>query len=67
MKAKLYLTDTQVEVSHQVLHDFGNMSSATILFVLERMIECQRPQPGDYGVLLAFGPGLTMEGMLLRW
>ena len=66
-RRELHLSDAQVDVSHGVLHDYGNMSSATILFVLERIVECQQPQPGDYGVLLAFGPGLTMEGLLLRW
>lgn len=67
VQSELELSDGQVEVSHQILHDYGNMSSATILFVLERLIQCQQPQPGDYGVLLAFGPGLTMEGILLGW
>jgi predicted naringenin-chalcone synthase len=43
------------------------MSSATILFVLEHIQRCNQPSPGEYGVLLAFGPGLTMEGMLLQW
>ncbi len=64
---KLGLTDAQVEDSHAVLYDYGNMSSATILFVLERIQRCRQPAPGDYGVLLAFGPGLTMEGLLVQW
>ncbi len=63
----LGLADSQVEESHQVLHDYGNMSSATILFVLDRIQRCGNPSPGDYGVLLAFGPGLTMEGLLVQW
>ncbi|MDX1994982.1 MAG: type III polyketide synthase [bacterium] len=64
---QLELTDAQVEDSHAVLHDYGNMSSATILFVLDRITRCQQPAPGEYGVLMAFGPGLTIEGMLVRW
>lgn len=67
VQAKLGLTDAQVEDSHGVLYDYGNMSSATILFVLERIQRCGKPSPGDYGVLLAFGPGLTMEGLLVQW
>lgn len=67
VQANLGLRDEQVEFSHQVLHDYGNMSSATILFVLDRIQRCGNPTPGDYGVLLAFGPGLTMEGMVVRW
>jgi alkylresorcinol/alkylpyrone synthase len=57
----------QMDFSLGVLRDYGNMSSATILFVLERMMQCGSPQPGDYGVFMAFGPGLTMESMLVQW
>ncbi len=67
VQRSLGLADKQVEVSHHILHEYGNMSSATILFVLEYIQRCNKPQPGDYGVLMAFGPGLTMEGLLLQW
>ena len=45
--------------SRAVLRDFGNMSSSTLMFVLERTLR-DRPQTG---VALAFGPGLAMEGL----
>lgn len=67
VQERLGLSSSQVEHSHSVLHDYGNMSSATILFVLDRIQQCDQPEAGDYGVLLAFGPGLTMESLLLRW
>ncbi len=67
VQARLKLADSQVEFSHQVLFDYGNMSSPTILFVLDRIQARGQPNPGDYGVLLAFGPGLTMEGLLVQW
>jgi predicted naringenin-chalcone synthase len=67
VQAQLGLSDGQVECSHSVLYNYGNMSSATILFVLDHIQRCSHPAPGEYGLLLAFGPGLTMEGMLLRW
>jgi len=67
VQAQLGLSDEQVEPSHNVLYNYGNMSSATILFVLDHIQRCNHPEPDEYGVLLAFGPGLTMEGMLLRW
>jgi alkylresorcinol/alkylpyrone synthase len=67
IQARLGLNDAQVECSHSVLYNYGNMSSATILFVLEHIQRCSHPARGDYGVLLAFGPGLTMEGMLVQW
>jgi len=47
--------------SRGVLRDVGNISSATVLFVLER--ELARTRPGDRGVMLGFGPGLTLEGV----
>ena len=48
--------------SREVLRRFGNMSSATVLFVLQRIME--RAQPGEKGCAMAFGPGLTAETLL---
>ena len=45
--------------SRDVLHDFGNMSSATLVFVLERILHSSLAT-GD-GMAMAFGPGLTVE------
>ncbi|MDX2139252.1 MAG: type III polyketide synthase [Chloroflexota bacterium] len=67
IQAQLGLAPTQVQASLDTLRDFGNMSSATVLFVLERIMRDGQPQRGDYAVMMAFGPGLTMEAMLLRW
>ena len=67
VQRSLGLTDQQVDVSHHILNEFGNMSSATILFVLDYIQRCSKPQPHEYGVLMAFGPGLTMEALLLQW
>lgn len=67
VQERLDLSDEQVQHSHAVLSAYGNMSSATILFVLDRIQQCEQPQRGDYGVLMAFGPGLTMEAALLQW
>ena len=53
--------------SRAVLRDYGNMSSPTILFVLDQIQRQGQPAPGDYGLLMAFGPGLTMEAALIRW
>jgi alkylresorcinol/alkylpyrone synthase len=57
--------DTQP--SWDVLRDFGNQSSASVLFVLERWMTNHRPATGSHGVMAAFGPGLTAELLLLRW
>ena len=53
-------TDALV-ASREVLSRFGNMSSATVMFVLERMM--QNTQPGQRGCAMSFGPGLTAETM----
>jgi predicted naringenin-chalcone synthase len=67
LQARLGLNDEQLGFSRAVLHDYGNMSSPTVLFVLDRIQCAGSPASGDYGVLLAFGPGLTMEGVLVQW
>jgi len=55
-----------LEHSWGVLRDYGNLSSASILFVLRRLHE-HPPAGGALGLLLAFGPGLSLEALLVRW
>ena len=50
----------------EVLRLFGNMSSATVLYVLERVLE-QKPAHGEKGLLLSFGPGFSAQRVLLQW
>ena len=57
------LEPDQTTASWETLRDYGNMSSATFLFVLDR--QRQGPQRA-YTVGLGFGPGLSIEGLLLR-
>ncbi|WKV13329.1 type III polyketide synthase [Marivirga harenae] len=52
------------ESAYKVLKEFGNMSSPTVLFVLQEM--WNKIQPRDKVLSFAFGPGLTMESMLLE-
>ena len=58
----LGLPEDALAASREVLRTCGNMSSATIFFVLDQLVA----EPGERAALLAFGPGLTMEGALLR-
>ncbi|HEY0522841.1 MAG TPA: type III polyketide synthase [Stellaceae bacterium] len=53
-----------LRTSRGVLRDYGNMSSATIMFVLKRMLE--DPSAAGEGCAMAFGPGLTVEAMRFR-
>ena len=54
------LTDEQTSYSRNILRDYGNLSSVTILFVLQAMRQ-QQKQTDTSGIALAFGPGLTAE------
>ncbi|CAM3077774.1 Naringenin-chalcone synthase [Sphingomonas antarctica] len=59
----LRLPPDALAASRSVLHDFGNMSSATLLFALAKLWDA-RPRRG---VALAFGPGLAAEGLTFGW
>ncbi|ADB39198.1 type III polyketide synthase [Spirosoma linguale] len=55
-----------IDDTKEVLRLYGNMSSATVLYVLERFMD--RPlNKGDYGLMLSFGPGFTAQRVLLQW
>lgn len=64
---KLGISERQLEATWHVLREYGNCASATVLLVLKHLIENDEPEPGELGVMLAFGPGLTVEGALLRF
>ena len=50
--------------SRSVLRDYGNMSSVTVLFILERFLQSGEFAPGDLGILSAMGPGFSAEHVL---
>jgi predicted naringenin-chalcone synthase len=62
----LELDETQVVASRGVLHDFGNMSSATLPHIWQRVLDDPHVAAGALVPSLAFGPGLTMCGALLE-
>jgi predicted naringenin-chalcone synthase len=63
VQSSLGLTDDQLADSRQVLADHGNMSSPTMLFILERFARSDRQGPW---LMLGFGPGLEVEVALIR-
>jgi predicted naringenin-chalcone synthase len=63
----LDLDEAALAPARGVLRDYGNMSSATILFVLESVLRQTAPDPGEWGVMIGLGPGFAAEGALLRW
>jgi alkylresorcinol/alkylpyrone synthase len=63
----LALPDGALEITRRSLRDHGNMSSASVLWVLRDTMQEASPPPGSYGLLLAMGPGFCSELVLLRW
>lgn len=63
VQGSLGLSDAQLCPSREVLREYGNMSSATVLFILRTLLG--RAEPGERVCAMAFGPGLTVESGLL--
>src|SRR5271157_3669165 len=63
----LGLHNGQLDASWDCLRKVGNLSSASVLVVLEDVIKHRRPEPGAMGLLAAMGPGFCSELLLLRW
>lgn len=55
-----------IDDTKEVLRLYGNMSSATVLYVLERFMDRKLPK-GDRGLMLSFGPGFSAQRILLEW
>ena len=63
----LDLRDDHLRFSRDVLSEYGNMSSPTVMFILNEIIRRGDPQPEDYGLMVGFGPGLTIDACLVQW
>jgi polyketide synthase Type III len=61
------MTDDQLRFSRSVLRNYGNMSSPTVMFVLDEVVRKGDPRPDDWGVMIALGPGMAAEVALLKW
>jgi predicted naringenin-chalcone synthase len=66
VEKKLALPLDKLLASRSVLSQYGNMSSATILFVLKELMSTKQAKPGNSTLSMAFGPGLTLETALLN-
>lgn len=62
----LKLPDTAMELSRRSLAEVGNLSSASVLHILEKAID-GAPPPGSTGLMIGLGPGVSVELVLLRW
>jgi alkylresorcinol/alkylpyrone synthase len=63
----LDLHNGQLDASWNSLRKVGNLSSASVLVVLEDVMQRRRPDPGTLGILAAMGPGFCSELVLLQW
>ncbi len=66
-QSALALPDGALDRSWRSLEEVGNLSSASVLFVLGDLVASGEPSPGDLGLLVAMGPGFCAEMVLLRW
>ena len=55
------------DLTEEVLREHGNVSSVSVLVVLERWLASPRAGQAGYGLLSAFGPGFSAEGAVVRW
>jgi alkylresorcinol/alkylpyrone synthase len=66
-EASLCLQPEQLRWSRDFLRQYANLSSASVLFILNEVMERGHPQPGHYGLVVAVGPGFSAELVLLQW
>jgi alkylresorcinol/alkylpyrone synthase/polyketide synthase Type III len=67
LRINLGLSRHDVRHTTSVLRDYGNLSSGSFLFTLERLNRENVVQPGEYGVITTMGPGSTIEMALIQW
>lgn len=66
IKRQLHMNDTDLIQSYKVLNDYGNMSSPTILFVLNEILK-KEPKPEETIFSIGFGPGISIETALFTY
>ena len=66
-KYSIGVTEHDVRHTRSILRDYGNLSSASFLFSYQELAQEGIAQPGDYGMVIAMGPGVSIETGLLRW
>jgi len=67
VQRSLKLPDSAMELSRRSLAEVGNLSSASVLHILEKTIGAGPPPPGSVGLMIGLGPGVSAELVLLRW
>ncbi len=66
-RQELGVTEEALRFSRKVLRECGNVSSSTVLMILDEVLRSGEPRGGDSGLMLAMGPGFSIEQLLLCW
>ena len=66
-RSALGVTDDELWIARETMKEYGNLSSAAVLFMLHRLQTSGRAQPGERGLLVALGPGFATEMLVLSW
>lgn len=66
-RSSFELPDDALNIARACMREYGNLSSAAVLFMLSDLIASGRPSPGDTGLVLALGPGFGAEMITLEW
>jgi len=67
LEGALRLPEGALARSWRNLGEMGNLSSASVLYILEDLMHADVAKPGEYGVLIGMGPGFSIEMLLLGW
>jgi alkylresorcinol/alkylpyrone synthase len=67
MAEALELPEGELEPAWRSLREVGNLSSTSVLLILQDVLERRRPAAGGYGMIVAMGPGFCAELVLVRW
>jgi len=62
----LEFSDQKMQISWETLRQYGNMSSCSVIFELQKLLG-QTSRQNEFGVMSAFGPGFSAEGLVLQW
>ncbi len=67
LQGGLGLSREQAQSSFDVLAEHGNVGTPAIFYVMARSLRQRRPEPGEWGMMVTVGPGVSVGLMLLRW
>jgi alkylresorcinol/alkylpyrone synthase len=67
VRDSLKLPEAAIAPSRRSLAETGNLSSASVLCILEQVARDRRITPGSFGLMIGLGPGVSAELILLQW